>query len=616
MMEKIKNATLKELELIAEETRREIIDVISKNGGHLASSLGTVELTLALLKVFNPPQDKIIWDVGHQAYPYKILTDRKNDFATIRQKGGISGFPKMTESIYDSFGAGHGGTSISAALGIETALRIRKDDSKVIAIIGDGSMTSGLAFEAMNQISPDKNGFITVLNDNDMFISTSVGSLSSWFSRKLTGKRYNSIRQEIKSVIMKLPPIFRGEYILEIIRKALESSKSLMTPGILFEGLGYQYVGPIDGHNIKELEETFKDVSQTDGPVLVHIHTKKGKGYLPAEENPCDFHGVAPFKKDTGEPKAKSHPSFTGYLSNYLPSLFRRNSELIAITAAMPDGTGLKKLQEQMSARVFDVGMAEGHAVTYAAGLAAGGLKPLVCIYSTFLQRAFDNIIHDVALQNLPVIFLIDRAGVVGEDGPTHHGLFDISYMRMIPNMTVMAPRNEQEMARMIELAITMETPAAIRYPRGSGVGKRFYNRLSPVHYGEGIVLRKSESKTLIISVGNMDIQALDAASILAKEGIFVSIFDLSFIKPLPENLFSFITDNEIDKIITIEDGIKAGGAGSAILEEINERKISAEIKTIAIRDTFPGIGTQEELRHESSITSRQIVDAVRKMEK
>lgn len=610
MIETVKNTDTAGLYRLADDVRNLMIDSVSCNGGHLASSLGTVELTIALLKVFDLDEDKIIWDVGHQAYAYKILTDRKERFHTLRTMGGISGFPKMSESKYDFFGTGHGGTSISAGLGLREALKARGLDSKVISVIGDGAMTSGLALEAMNNVDEYGRNTITILNDNDMFISTSVGALSKWFSRKLSGQKYSNARAEIKQILSKLPPFFHGEKIVEVIRKALNSSKTLLTPGILFEGFGYQYVGPIDGHNIEELVETLNDIKSNSEPVLLHVHTVKGKGCEFAQKNPGKFHGVGPFNRNTGEVNPSS-PSFTAYLSGYLPGLFKREPELVAITAAMPDGTGLSALRKQMPERVYDVGMSEGHAVTFAAGLAAGGLRPVVAIYSTFLQRSLDNIIHDVALQNLPVIFLVDRAGLVGDDGPTHHGLFDISYLRMIPNMTVMAPRDEAEMARMIETALTVQGPVAIRYPRGSGTGKAPSSKLNALKYGRGEFISKGNSEIMIVSTGIMDEPARRAVEMLKKKKVNVCHYDLKFIKPLPDELFEIIVKNKIAGVVSIEDGIVAGGAGSAILEELCLRKMTVKCRLIGVNDTFSTHGTQKELRDLEGLTAENIIKVV-----
>jgi 1-deoxy-D-xylulose-5-phosphate synthase len=613
MIEKIKNSNIKELKIIASDVRNQIIETVSKNGGHIAPSLGTVEMTIALLKVFNLPKDKIIWDVGHQTYAFKILTDRKHEFNTLRQYKGISGFPKISESKFDTFGTGHGGTSISAMLGIKEALQKKQELSKVISIIGDGAMTNGLAFEAMNHIREMGQNTITILNDNEMSISTSVGSLSKWFSRQLTGPTYSFLRSEIKEIVAKLPAFFHADKIIEIIRKALNSSKTLLTPGILFEGFGFQYVGPIDGHNIEELIETLEDLKQNPEPVLLHIHTTKGKGYKPSEENPRKFHGIGPFNIKTGETK-KSSPSFTNYLSKYLPNLFRRNNSLVAITAAMPDGTGLFSIEQEFPEKFYDVGMSEGHGVTFAAGLAAGGLKPIVAIYSTFLQRALDSIIHDVALQNLPVIFLVDRAGIVGDDGPTHHGIFDITFLRMVPNLTLLAPRNEIEMAKMIEFAIKQNNPVAIRYPRGSGEGSRVYKRVAPIkHSGE--LLIDSDGETLIISIGIMAKKAIESAKIINQTKEEVSVFDLKFIKPIPQNLFETIEKKKIKRILTIEENVVSGGAGSAIFETLLKKGFkNLEIVQIGIEDKFPTHGEQNFIREKEGLSIKNIVKNIERM--
>ncbi len=608
---KIKELSSCELISLASDIRKVIIDSVSKTGGHLASSLGTVELTLALLKVFDLKNDKILWDVGHQSYPYKILTGRKDKFHTLRTFGGIAGFPKMSESPYDFFGTGHGGTSISAGLGIREAQNYAGENGKVISIIGDGAMTSGLALEAMNNVHEFGKNTITILNDNDMFISTSVGSLSKWFSRKLSGASYSVVRAEVKQILAKLPPFFQGDKIAGLIRKAIDSSKSFLTPGILFEGFGYQYVGPIDGHNIEELIETLQDIKPNREPVLLHVHTVKGKGYEPAEKNPSKFHGIGKFDKETGKTESSS-PSFTNSLSNYLLKLFKSNDNLIAITAAMPDGTGLQKLREVYPRRVYDVGMSEGHAVTFAAGMATGEVRPMVAIYSSFLQRAFDNIVHDTALQKLPVIFLIDRAGLVGEDGSTHHGLFDIAYLRMIPGMTIMAPKDEYDMAKMIETALLINNgPVAIRYPRGEGGKKKVVNRLAPVRFYKGELLAKGREPVLIASVGIMTNVALKAVEKLKKKGKKVFLYDIRFIKPLPDEMFDIIERNNIKSVITIEDGIVAGGAGSAILEELSFRKMDVKCRLIGVNDTFSTHGTQAELRKKEGLTEENIVKTV-----
>ena len=602
-----------DLEEIAKIVRERIVSVTAKNGGHVAPSLGTVDLTVALLSVFDLKKSHIIWDVGHQSYAYKILTGRDDRFDTLRKLGGISGFPNRSESSFDVFGTGHGGTSISAGLGLKEAMNRAGKEGKQISIIGDGAMTSGLAFEAMNHVEELGKNHITILNDNDMFISTGVGALSRWFSRTMTGATYASIRSEIKDILHNLPPFFRGPRIIKIIQKALNSSKSLLTPGMLFEGFGYQYVGPIDGHNINELVETFRDIKNNNEPLLIHVVTVKGKGYPPSEKNPRKFHGVAPFNKKTGE-IVPSGPSFTAYLGKYLPHLFKREKKLVAITAAMPDGTGLSKLQDLLPDRVYDAGMSEGHAVTFAAGLAAGGLHPIVAIYSTFLQRALDNIVHDVALQKLPVIFLVDRGGLVGDDGGTHHGLFDISYLRMIPNITLMAPRNEHQMVRMIETAVLMDSPVAIRYPRGTGSDQKDYTHVSPLPMkGEWLVKQKKEYHTVIISVGPVAKEAKKAINILEQQDISVALYDLRIIKPLPLELFDDLKQMNISRIVTVEEGIIAGGAGGAIMEELAKRELFIPLYPIGVDDTFSIHGTQTELREIEGLHVENIIKAVKR---
>ncbi len=603
-----------DLQAIADEVRNRIIEVSARNGGHIAPSLGTVELTVALLAVFDLSKDHIVWDVGHQAYAYKILTGRNEQFDTLRQYGGISGFPRREESPFDVVGTGHGGTAISAGLGLKEAMAQQGNRGKQISIVGDGAMTSGLSFEAMNHVGELGHNHITILNDNDMFISTGVGALSRWFSRKLSGKTYSTLRSEIKSLLNNLPPFFGGPRLVKIIQKALNSSKSLLTPGMLFEGFGYQYVGPVDGHNIDELVETLKDIQYNEEPVLLHVVTVKGKGYPPAEKKPRSFHGVGPFDVKTGAIPS-SVPSFTAYLSDYLPHLLERDKKVVAITAAMPDGTGLAKTQTLFPDRVYDAGMSEGHAVTFASGLAIGGMKPLVAIYSTFLQRALDNVIHDVALQHLPVIFLIDRAGLVGEDGATHHGLFDIPYLRMIPGMTIFAPRNEHQMVRMLETALTLSGPVAIRYPRGSGTNPKKYTKVSPIDLtGQWLVKPTTRCDTAVISVGITATEASKAVKQLNKAGASVAHYDLRMIKPLPSDLVDTIRSSHISHIVTVEDGILAGGAGSAVLERLSDEGLTVHAVRIGINDSFSTHGDQKTLRIHAGLTAENIVNAIERV--
>ena len=462
----LKKLSLDELRLLAEELRQIIIQTVSVNGGHLASSLGVIEITIALHYVFNTPKDKIIWDVGHQSYSHKLLTGRKNRFSTIRKENGLSGFPKIEESEYDAFGTGHSSTSISAALGIIEGRDINKENFKVIAVIGDGAMTGGLAFEGLNNAGHLKKDLIVILNDNEMSISPNVGALSAYMNRILTGEFYRKLKKETKSFLEGIPKV--GGQMAKIAQKAEETIKGLLLPGVLFEELGFDYVGPIDGHNTELLIETFKRIKTSTSPTLIHVITKKGKGYEFSEKNPCSFHGVGPFELETGSQiSSKNSISYSSAFGNFLSDLAENDQRIIAVSAAMKEGTGLNCFAEKFPDRFFDVGIAEPHAVTFAAGLASRGLKPVVAIYSTFLQRAYDEIVHDVCLQKLPVIFAIDRAGIVGEDGPTHHGLFDISYLRHIPNLVFMSPKDGAELKQMLEFAIKYQGPSAIRYPRG-----------------------------------------------------------------------------------------------------------------------------------------------------
>ena len=468
----LKRLPVKALEELAQEIRRTIIETVSRTGGHLAPSLGVVELTLALHYVFDAPRDKIIWDVGHQSYAHKLITGRREQFHTLRTLGGISGFPKRAESPYDTFDTGHSSTSISAGLGIATAFKIHGKGNKVIAVIGDGSMTAGMAFEGLNQAGHTERDLIVVLNDNDMSISPNVGAFSSFLSRKMTGRRFVGMKKDLERFIGSLPGV--GDSVLNLVRKSEDSFMTFFTPGMLFEAFKFKYIGPINGHRLDRLIETFENTKHLDGPVLVHALTVKGKGYEPAEKDPCHYHGVGCFEIATGTPSsgsAKPAPTYTEVFGRAMLDLGARDERLFAITAAMPEGTGLVEFAEKYPERFMDVGIAEQHAVTFAAGLATEGLRPVVAVYSTFLQRAYDQIIHDVCLPNLPVTFAIDRGGLVGEDGPTHHGMFDLGYLRMLPNMTVMAPKDENELWHMLYTALEQPGPVAVRYPRGAGTG-------------------------------------------------------------------------------------------------------------------------------------------------
>ncbi len=592
----LKKLTVEELPELAEEVRERIVSTISKTGGHLASSLGAVDIAIAVHYVFNAPADKVIWDVGHQAYAHKLLTGRREAFATIRQLGGISGFPKISESIYDAFGTGHSSTSISAAAGTAVARDLKGDDYKVIAIIGDGSLTAGLAFEGLNQAGHLKKDIIVILNDNEMSISQNVGALSSFLSRKITGRLATRIKKEAEGFFLSIPRI--GRRLVSLAKRAEDSLIALLTPGMLFEGLGFHYIGPIDGHNLNELINTFHDARELNGPILIHVLTKKGKGYLPAEEQPVQFHGVGPFEKETGRPvkPEKKIASYTEIFGKTILELAEKDERIVAITAAMPEGTGLDKFAERFRDRFFDVGIAEQHALTFAAGLAKEGFIPVVAIYSTFLQRAYDEILHDVCLQNLPVIMAIDRAGIVGADGPTHHGMFDISCLRHIPNMAIMAPKDENELRHMLKTAVKCGRPAAIRYPRGEGYNIDISSPTKELPFGKAEIL-KDGNALLILAIGVTVYPAMDAAKRLEKIGINAAVVNCRFAKPLDEDLIISFA-KKTGKVMTVEENALDGGFGSAVLELLEKNGLSGcSVKRIGVPDEFVEHGSQKELR-------------------
>ena len=592
----LKKLTIEELPELAEEVRERIVSTISKTGGHLASSLGAVDIAIAVHYVFNAPADKVIWDVGHQAYAHKLLTGRREAFATIRQLGGISGFPKISESIYDAFGTGHSSTSISAAAGTAVARDLKGDDYKVIAIIGDGSLTAGLAFEGLNQAGHLKKDIIVILNDNEMSISQNVGALSSFLSRKITGRLATRIKKEAEGFFLSIPRI--GRRLVSLAKRAEDSLIALLTPGMLFEGLGFHYIGPIDGHNLNELINTFRDARELNGPILIHVLTKKGKGYLPAEEQPVQFHGVGPFEKETGRPvkPERKIASYTEVFGKTILELAEKDERIVAITAAMPEGTGLDKFAERFRDRFFDVGIAEQHALTFAAGLAKEGFIPVVAIYSTFLQRAYDEILHDVCLQNLPVIMAIDRAGIVGADGPTHHGMFDISCLRHIPNMAIMAPKDENELRHMLKTAVKCGRPAAIRYPRGEGYDIDISSPTRELPFGKAEIL-KDGNALLILAIGVTVYPAMDAAKRLEKIGINAAVVNCRFAKPLDEDLIISFA-KKTGKVMTVEENALDGGFGSAVLELLEKNGLSGcSVKRIGVPDEFVEHGSQKELR-------------------
>lgn len=606
----IKTLPRSELPRLAREVRRVIVDTVSKNGGHLSSNLGVVELTIALHYVFDCPNDKIIWDVGHQSYTHMLLTGRYNRFRTLRRLGGISGFPRISESPYDAFSTGHSSTSISAGLGIACAKEIKQQSGKVVAVIGDGSMTAGLAYEALNQAGALKKDLIVILNDNDMSISPNVGALSSLLSRTFSAKYLQDIRKEIGELLRNLPGIGNDAY--QFAKRAEESFKAFVTPGILFEAFNFDYFGPIKGHRIDRLIDILNNIKMLDEPVLLHVITTKGKGYAPAEKNPIYFHGIGSFDVGTGKavspgPKA---PAYTEVFGDTMIDLAQKDERIVAITAAMPEGTGLVQFSRLFPERFFDVGIAEPHGVTFAAGMATQGLKPVVAIYSTFLQRAYDQIIHDVCLDSLPVIFAIDRGGIVGEDGPTHHGIFDLTYMRSIPNMVVMAPKDENELARMLITAVAHDGPSAIRYPRGKGPGTPVAHPIKPLPIGVAEQLTYG-ADVLIFCIGSTVAEGLAASKRLAGEFCLqASIVNTRFVKPMDTDLIVRLA-RKIPDIITVEDNVLNGGFGSSVLELLSDKGVTGcRVIRLGIDDTYVTHGPKEVLRAHHGIDADAIVKA------
>jgi 1-deoxy-D-xylulose-5-phosphate synthase len=589
----LKKLKPEELRILADELRTEIIRTVSVNGGHLASNLGVIELTIALHYVFNSPEDKIVWDVGHQSYVHKLLTGRRDVFSTIRKEGGISGFPKREESPHDAFNTGHSSTSISAALGIREGRDRNGESFKVIAVIGDGALTGGLALEGLNQAGHLKKDLIVILNDNEMSISPNVGALSAYMNRILTGEFYRRFKKETKSFLEGIPKL--GVPMAKMAQKFEESIKGLILPGILFEELGFDYVGPIDGHNIDLLIDTVKRIKPSTSPTLVHVITKKGKGYEFSEKDPCVFHGVGPFELETGSQiGGKGSLSYSAAFGQILSDIAAEDRRIIAISAAMREGTGLECFAEKYPDRFYDVGIAEPHAVTFSAGLATRGLRPVVAIYSTFLQRGYDEIVHDVCLQKLPVIFAIDRAGIVGEDGPTHNGLFDISYLRHIPELVVMAPKDALEMKKMFEFAVKHEGPSAIRYPRGKVPGVEL--PCEEVTLGRSETLREGADIALL-ALGNCVLPALTAAERLEKAGIHAAVINARFVKPLDGDMIRSVA-SRVPRIITVEENALQGGFGSAVIEYLSDAEINhVKVKRLGIGDKFIEQGKPEKLR-------------------
>ncbi len=603
----IKQLKPEELEELAEEIRRFLIEKISITGGHLASNLGVVELTMALHLAFELPQDKMIWDVGHQSYTHKILTGRRAGFDDLRKYGGMSGFPKRKESACDAFDTGHSSTSISAGLGYVAARDIRGEDHSVISIIGDGSMTGGMAYEALNNASRLRSNFIIVLNDNNMSISENVGGMSRYLNGLRTAEAYTGLKKGVEDTLMKIP--VQGEKILYQMKKTKSGLKQLLVPGMFFEDMGITYLGPVDGHDIRKLYKIFQEAKRVDHAVLVHVLTKKGKGYAPAEENPSRFHGIVPFDIETGEAKQKStKDSYTDIFSKVFCDIAKQNESVVGITAAMADGTGLSRFARMFPERFFDVGIAEEHALTFAAGLAAGGLKPVVAVYSSFLQRAFDQTIHDVCLQNLPVMIAVDRAGLVGSDGETHQGLFDLSFLNMIPNMTILSPKNRWEMADMVRFCVDFQYPVALRYPRGAA-----YEGLSefrtPIVYGKSEVLYEEED-IAVLFVGHMAELAVEVRDRLKEIGYHCSLINARFVKPLDTEMLEMLkTDHRL--IVTIEENVVSGGFGEQVLHYVSRAKLDVGVRCIGIPDDYVEHGNVELLRREVGLDAETIVKQI-----
>ena len=603
----VKKLSDKQLKQLAAEIRQLLIEVISHTGGHLAPNLGVVELTLALHKVFNTPQDKLVFDVGHQAYIHKIITGRREQFPTLRQYGGLSGFPKRSESEHDAFGTGHSSTSISAALGMAVARDLQGEDYNVVAIIGDGSMTGGMAFEALNNAGTLHKKMVVVLNDNEMSISKNVGAMSDYLYHLRTGETYNKIKNDIEGWLKNME---FGTDVLKAIRRLKGSVKYLMVPTSIFEELGFTYLGPVDGHDIHGLIEVLQAAKKIDGPVMVHVLTKKGKGYKPAEESPNKFHGTGPFEIVTG--KKITNPaapiSYTEVFGKTITELADSDKKIVGLTAAMPDGTGLNIFAQAHPDRFFDVGIAEQHAVTAAAGMAAAGMKPVTAIYSTFMQRAYDSILHDICMQKLHVTMCLDRAGLVGDDGYTHHGVFDYAYLRSIPNMTIMAPKDENELRHMLKTALSFNGPISVRYPRGSGVGVDITEPMQELPIGKAEVLR--EGKELCFwAIGSMVQSAVQAADKLKEQGIDAGVVNMRFAKPLDKELL-IEHAKRYGKIVTLEEGVLAGGVGSEVLEILDDAGLLQQcaVLRLGIPDEFVTHGDKKLLFRDLGLDTDAIV--------
>ena len=602
--ENLKNMSPEELCVLAGEIRTFLIEKISHTGGHLASNLGVVELTIALLRTFDLPKDKIIWDVGHQSYTHKILSGRMQEFDELRLYGGLSGFPKRKESPYDAFDTGHSSTSISAGLGIAQGRDILGEDYKVVSVIGDGALTGGMAYEALNNAARMKKNFIIVLNDNKMSISENVGGMSRYLGGLRTGNGYNDLKKNVADTLERIPVV--GERMIDRIKRTKNSIKQLFIPGMLFENMGITYLGPVDGHNIQALCKVFKEAQKLDHAVLVHVLTKKGKGYEPAEKNPAAFHGVSPFDIKTGRPVAeKKYPTYTDVFSKKMCQLGETHPELVAVTAAMPDGTGVAAFGKRFPDRFFDVGIAEAHAVTSAAGMAAAGLRPVVAVYSSFLQRGYDQILHDVCIQNLPVIFAVDRAGLVGSDGETHQGIFDYSYLTSILNMSVAAPKNLWELRAMLDFAMDYKAPFAIRYPRGTAY-RGLKEFMQPISYGKGEMLYEEEDIALL-AVGSMVSTGEHVREKLKEEGYSCTLANARFVKPFDKELVERLAKNH-RLIVTMEENVLQGGFGLPVTAYIHEHYPQVKVLNIALPDAYVEHGNVSVLREGLGIDSDSII--------
>lgn len=608
--EDLKKLSPEKLPFLADEVRALILEVVSKNGGHLASNLGVVELTIALHYVFDSPKDKIIWDVGHQCYTHKILTGRKDRFPTLRQHGGLLGFPGREESEHDIYNTGHASTALSAAMGIAVARDKLKEDHKVVAVVGDGGLTGGVAWEALNQIGQVREKIIIVLNYNEMSISPNVGALSRYLRYLVSGQHYLRIKDQAKSILKSIPAV--GWPMIKVGRAVEDAIKKVFFPGLVFEELGIRYIGPVQGHSISSLIEVFNEAKTYDGPVLIHCVTQKGRGYAPAQTNPEKFHGAAPFNRATGEPLSNStKPTYSSVFGETLIGLARRDEKIIAITAAMPEGTGLSPFAREFPDRFYDVGIAEQHAVNFAAGLALRGFKPVVAIYSTFLQRAYDQLYHDVSLMDLPVVFALDRAGIVSDDGPTHQGINDIVYLRHMPHMIVMAPKDENELQRMLASALSYAHPAAIRFPKGYGAGVPLEENPQEIPLGKSELLK--EGKDLFLALGSMAYPAVRASERLEKEGISLAVVNARFAKPLDEEAILRFAKNG-NTIITVEEGVAAGGFGSAVRELLDrEKRFEVRFKSIGLPLEVYPVGKSDQIKRKFGLDAdglfRQIKD-------